>query len=354
MTEPHVQLFTQPMTWLVSWVMTSRLHKAARILVGSYWDPTGEAVSEWEDLQSTMVNLHTISLFILILVTLLATCHGQGKNPCHNRKWAMGRGVKCEGVHLPSLMCNRCSLKPVRPNGTFYNCKSVYNIRTKGCKEQLWKYVRANPCDKVRREQLKRFNNADVEGLDYFIYSICEECCDCIIKGTKHKHYEMLKKKHKTTRPTLYTPLRGNCPAHAHYDVSELSNYSLSWLLSWTRSLSNILYNFESIFLWKVCRVLPEIRYISKLGGPKYPRWPKICPHLTRWFFSPASKKWYSTQNAKSSYVIKRFLNSVNFANSCSWKSIWSKCLTMEMRQSRVWYCESIMCWTLTRYYRFT
>ena len=174
-----------------------------------------------------MTNLYSINLFALVLVTVYVACRGQGKNPCHSRKWAMGRGVNCEGVHLPTLMCNKCSLKPVRPNGTFYNCKSVYNIKSKGCKEQLWKYVKANPCDEVRKEQLKRFNSADVEGLDYFIYSICEECCDCILKGTKHEDYEMLKKKHKTTRPTLYTPLRGNCPAHAHYDVSEMSSLSI-------------------------------------------------------------------------------------------------------------------------------
>lgn len=160
------------------------------------------------------------SLFVLFGLSFILLAAGQGNNPCHQNKASLGNGVQCEGVHLPPGLCSQCSLKNVKPDGQFQNCKSIYNIQNAGCKAQLQQYANANPCDWKRKQQVQSWKPQDIEGLDYFVYSICEECCDCIIKGTKPQDYGMLKQTHKPSTPSLYTPNRGNCPSHAYFDVS--------------------------------------------------------------------------------------------------------------------------------------
>ena len=160
---------------------------------------------------------------VLFLTLLSFLCVVQGKvgpAPCHRNKVAQGKGVKCEGVHLPPNLCQSCALKPVKPNGLFPNCQSIYRTTSPPCKAALRKYADQNPCDWKRKEQLHRFNRLDQEALDFFIYSLCEECCDCIKKGTKPFMFNVLAKKHSAAKPTLYSPTRGNCPAHAYFDVS--------------------------------------------------------------------------------------------------------------------------------------
>lgn len=164
----------------------------------------------------------------MVFISLVCVVQAiSGPAPCHRRKVAQGKNVPCEGVELPPNLCQSCALKPVKPNGIFPNCRSIYKTSAPQCKAALRKYVNKNPCDWKRQEQLNRFNNMDREGLDYFLYSLCEECCDCIKKGAKPLMFDSLAKKHTPAKPTLYTPDRGNCPAHAYYDVCSLPFLSL-------------------------------------------------------------------------------------------------------------------------------
>lgn len=123
---------------------------------------------------------------------------------------------------MPSNLCNKCHLKQSNPNGTFKNCQMIYNLDAPDCRAELQVYVNNNPCDFIRKEQVLRWNQQDKIALDYFVYSICEECCDCIKKGSTASMYDALAATHTTANPTLYTTKRGNCPAHAYYDVRQL------------------------------------------------------------------------------------------------------------------------------------
>lgn len=164
------------------------------------------------------------TIFFIAFIFFPKEAVSQGKNPCHKKKNAQGKGVLCEGVELPPSLCKSCSLKPTKNNGHFFNCKSIYNLNTPKCKSDLQKYVQKNPCDWKRKLQVQRNLPQDREGLDYFLYSICEQCCDCIKKGTMVTMFNKLKKGHTMDQPKLYTPNRGNCPSHAYFDVSLFQN----------------------------------------------------------------------------------------------------------------------------------
>lgn len=223
---------------------------------------------------------------------------GRKQVPCHIKKWDQGSKVTCEGVLVPRRLCVQCGLKAVKKNGNFVNCKSMHNVDTEKCRAELRKYWKANPRDWKRKQQTERWNAGDKEGLDYFVYSICEQCCDCIPKGSKIGILNRLKSQGK-----LYTHKRGNCPAQARYDV---------------------------------CKVLPHVRYISPIGGSNHTGWPKICPLLTQWKTSGRSENWLQNRNAAMSPAIVTFLYKMNQANSCSSVPVWNKCVGMETKQKRI------------------
>lgn len=237
---------------------------------------------------------------VVLAVSLLAGLACAGQNPCHSDKAAQGKGVTCGKVVLPRGLCKACKLKPFLPNGNFENCKSIYDLDNNKCRKQLKQYARLNKkCDPVRAKQVKDFDkNANKEGLDYFVYSVCEECCDCIPRGAKIEEYNR-----RLAIGTLFKPNRGNCPAHAWYDI---------------------------------CKIWPKVKYVSLPGWKKPKDLPEICPILTSWLNSPASSQWLLQSRVDIAESIKGFLGRFLIAAKCRNKKLWESCHKLESAQNRL------------------
>lgn len=171
-----------------------------------------------------------LTILIVITVTFFhETADTQGVYPCHAGRDTLGV-EGCSSVSLPKELCLSCPLKDVIQSGDnagdFANCRSIYNIDSVECMGALKDYAALNPCDWRRAEQVYQLLTSEndwvkaqaKEKLDYFIYSICEQCCDCIPQSSKYSNYEDIA--HNVSN--LYTHTRGNCAAHAYYDVSRI------------------------------------------------------------------------------------------------------------------------------------
>lgn len=246
--------------------------------------------------------MNSVPLALLTLAAVLSLASSKsGKNPCHPNRRVESLGVPCEGIYLPPGMCDNCELSAYDSRGNFNDCQAIYKIGEPACRSQIERYSELNPCDTVRKKQLEDFDDPDNrKALDYFVYSVCEECCDCIPRGARSSQYE----ERKRARPrTLTSLVRGNCPAHAHYDI---------------------------------CRVWPEIRHVTRPGGTLRLGRPKACPKIREWFFSPASKGWAGQDNTEISRDVRNFLGNFNSVARCRRKSTWQRCTDLEVAQRRI------------------
>lgn len=241
----------------------------------------------------------TVFLKTLILALSVAFAIAS-RNPCHESKGSNGAGVTCEKVRLPPKLCGACKLKPPGPGGNFVNCKAIYDLDDPACKLQLENYARMNRhCDPVRSRQVENFSNpANKMGLDYFVYSVCEECCDCIPIGAKVSQYDDRKKNN-----TLYSSRRGNCPAHAAYDI---------------------------------CLIWPNVKFVSGAKSKDQFWRPKICPLLRSWLNSPQSNNWLEKSFVPMDNRILEFLNRFGRVARCGNRDTWMRCHGLEEAQKRV------------------
>lgn len=238
---------------------------------------------------------------------LLSTAMG-GMNPCHENKGSLGKGgngyepVTCKNVKFSPQLCRACLLKPPTSNGNFKTCNAIYDLSRPWCRNQLRQYARMNAdCDPVRTEQVKDFNNAkNREGLDYFVYSVCEQCCDCVPRGASVSQYPWRKANNK-----LLSVNRGNCPAHAWYDV---------------------------------CTVWPEIETITFPNGSPKPnfRRGKLCPRLTKWMSRPNNNPWLFKSFLWVDPPIKNFFLTFFKVVNCKDRQVWSRCTDLESKQNRL------------------
>ena len=168
-----------------------------------------------------MAFLSSTALFICSL--LITSCYSQGIYPCHSGREQLG-AAGCTEITLPHDLCTKCPLKDVHWNGDFKDCRSIYDIDAPGCQGQMIEYVNMNWCDWRRAEQVDQWVNGGdqwtkdqaKEKIDYFVYAVCEQCCDCIPKSsTDMDHSTAIQ-----NEDWLFTHTRGNCAAHAYYDVS--------------------------------------------------------------------------------------------------------------------------------------
>ncbi|CAN8062827.1 unnamed protein product [Agarophyton chilense] len=222
-------------------------------------------------------------------------------NPCHGVKSTYGKGVTCEKVEFPVGMCSACKLKPFNPfTGSFYNCAAIFDLDNPDCQAKLKRYAAINAhCDPIRLRQVQDFSNpSNRRGLDYFVYSVCEECCDCVPIGARQNQYVW-----RAQNNQLLNSKRGNCPAHAFYDL---------------------------------CAVLPNIRFSKTPGGQDHWDWPKICPLITKWQFSPASRNWLTKSYVNVDWRISRFLIWFFWDNHCGYWQTWRNCVALEHAQKRV------------------
>ena len=120
--------------------------------------------------------------------------------------------------------------------------------------------------------------------------------------GTKRTDYIALASAHKPSDPYLWDESRGNCPAHAQFDV---------------------------------CKVLPNVEYFTAPGGAEINA-PKACPLLRDWQNSPAATEWELNPETQISSDVTSFLRGMLNAIDCENFSIWTKCHDMEEKQNHL------------------
>jgi len=202
-------------------------------------------------------------------------------------------------VKIPYNMCNQCNLKPYNSRGNFPIRQEIYDIDAPLCKAGIQRYVELNPCDDTRRRQMANFNNPDNHAaIGVFMYSVCETCCDCVPIGARANQFE-----NRRSSETLIELYRGNCPAHAVYDI---------------------------------CKIWPNIRATTNPNIPAKSEWVPICPLLRDWLRSPASNGWLRNPHVSMDYRIKRFLRKLNTSAGCRKQHVWQECTRMELAQGRV------------------
>lgn len=245
-----------------------------------------------------MAFFHSL-LTLLSLISLLSLTYGM-KNPCHPYKNQQGKNVGCEVISIPPSLCQSCRLRPFAANGNFNDCSNIYNLDTQTCRDSLVEYAALNPCDTVRNNLVQNLNSgANIKSLDYFVYSVCEECCDCVPMGASVGQYMT-----RLAAGTLYKSNRGNCPAHAYYDI---------------------------------CKVWPQVRYVKKPGEvtPDLSSWPKMCPESKIWRDTPSGQNWYNKAEVSVQPPFAQFLERF-VESSCGGADVWNDCTKLEAAQNRL------------------
>jgi len=189
---------------------------------------------------------------------------------------------------IPRKLPEACRLRGVKSNGDLRDCKDIYRIGN-WCKRQLGKYVDMNPCDTKRASDYAKMMAGDAraeQDLDYFLYAILEECCDCIPKNAD-----------RTDDVGVYTTLRPNCQTHGY---------------------------------WDVCAVAPDIKAIIKQGqeAPDLSSVPKICPIFSDWRDSGDRDTIDPAADV--------FLENMLFGVGCNVPTVWDRCWNMEDKQNRI------------------
>ncbi|PXF46231.1 Protein qua-1 [Gracilariopsis chorda] len=236
----------------------------------------------------------------VLCVSLFHALHAKSFFPCHSTKASVHNDVKCTSVKLPPRLCGLCPLRPTLQDGSFDVCDRIYDTTSPACMSAMRTYVNDNECDARRREALDRLEkNGDEDArseIDYFLYSVCEQCCDCVPMGVKQGDFAQLSKAHSASSPTLWSATRGNCPAHARYDV---------------------------------CKVLPSIATFTADKSKTKP----ICPSLNKWINTPAAEDWQTNPEVTLAADIEQFLNGMLVATHCGDAQIWNSCQQMEFKQ---------------------
>lgn len=240
-----------------------------------------------------------IFFLLLSLISSLTKGGSPSLYPCAPDKWLQKQGVTCSNVQLPSGLCSSCYLNPPQSDGKFKDCSNIYN-KNGACVTKMNSYVKANTCDKRRAAVMGKINSntaswLDWASLDYFLYSVCEMCCDCIpIGATKGKD------------DGIWVTDRGNCPAHSYYDI---------------------------------CAVLPGVKYFRRVGEPvnnAMESAPAICSELTKWFQSPFSNNWQTNPKTYISPALDKAHATLLNAIECSNTNTWGKCYDMEKKQNNL------------------
>lgn len=150
-----------------------------------------------------------------------------------------------------------------------------------------------NRCDFVQNHQVKDFSDpVNKEGLDYFICSVCEECCDSVPRGVTVDHY-----KYRVNNSKLSA--RENCPANVRFDI---------------------------------CTVLPKTHFFKLEETSSYNGFPFACPTLEGWYRRNISGWVYEGWIPVSS-ELEKFLKARSQAAMCGIRQIWQKFVALESAQ---------------------
>lgn len=243
----------------------------------------------------------------LVLCAFATIAAAQSFFPCHPSKSNYNYDVTCSRVELPPQLCQRCPLRPSAPDGRFEDCSRIYDTENDVCHAAIQEYVDLNAhCDPIRSDALPKMlkgNDAAKQVIDYFLYSICEQCCDCIPMGTEKSDYMTLAHSHSASAPALWAEDRGNCPAHSHFDV---------------------------------CKNFPHVTYFAKPGDPAREGLPKGCDMLRDWQRGPESSEWETNPKTNIVPELQDFLRGLLDAVDCADFAIWGKCYDMENKQNHL------------------
>lgn len=230
------------------------------------------------------------------------------RNPCHPDKKSYGDDSNCLVYRIPPKLCTKCKLNQdnIDNGGKFDKCYSIFNIPDDGCRKQIEKYATLNPCDKERNKAVKNYSQ-NIIALDYFIYSVCEECCDCVRTKSKVSEYKQRKKAN-----TLFEiDTRANCGTHAAADI---------------------------------CMVWPKVRWVINHKEPfptqqEINKMKDICPPLRKWRNDRKSgsgagltPKQINTVPGYAQTFLKQFID----VAKCKKRSLWQSCVSLEQSQRRI------------------
>lgn len=212
----------------------------------------------------------------------------------------------CSTVRIPWNLCSACPLKPFtvqdgKPNFNGINRFDIYDLSSRQCRNMLNRYVQFNPCDDVRRDAVRDLDKkvSAKEQVVYFMYTVCEMCCDCIPFGAKEDEYEKRK-----AEGTLVDLNRGNCPAHFFYDV---------------------------------CRIFPKSSNILGLrGNPPSNGGDRWCDDFTEWISSPASNGWTTSNVGGITGNMEKAMESLVRVTNCGLKQTWTNCVRLERGENRI------------------
>lgn len=256
----------------------------------------------------------SITLFTVLLL-LCSVVYGQVKtpyvnprNPCHPNKRQYGDDSDCEVYRVPPQLCKFCKIKKSNydTSGKFNQCSSIFNIEDPLCEEQLRLYAKWNRCDRERNMQVANYS-ANIIGLDYFAYSICEECCDCVSLDSRKDTYQSQRRDGKLFQVTE----RANCGTHAAADIC-LVWPNVKWVVNW----------------WRQIPSKAEVEAMEP-----------ICPGLQKWRQDRKPNSGAGLTNEERFNVpafARPFLNQFMKAVRCGRQTTWKECVDLELSQGRL------------------
>lgn len=211
----------------------------------------------------------------------------------------------CKFIRIPPTLCSGCRMRKFTGDGQFKINKDIYDIDDPFCREGLKQYAKLNPCDTPRVKYISSFDNVNSKWrIAFFMYNICETCCDCVPFYTKTNQYEERKK-----NKALLDIYRGNCPVHVWYDT---------------------------------CRMWPNVTWVGTPNSDfsKYVKNPKkpVCEDLRPWWFdSGHADSWITKSKVPlPSEVITTFMWRFIWLLQCSNKQVWTECVNLENAQGRL------------------
>lgn len=234
---------------------------------------------------------------ITVLATVIATTSPETSGVSIN-PFVLSRqqSDECRTIRMPPSLCRACPMLPFTGGGNFERGQyDMYDLTTPQCKGQINQYLKLNPCDKDTAKAVQNNHRSDIA---YFLYSICEQCCDCIPIGAKKEQYANRKNNNR-----LLSIRRGNCAAHFHYDV---------------------------------CRIWSKYEHLT-WGEGKEVRRAEVCPQFRNWIFSDDASNWLQNPKAKGlTKDMRRAMWALLARTQCTNKRVWTDCTRLERAQNRV------------------
>jgi hypothetical protein len=253
------------------------------------------------------------------LVLLIASvyfaprAHCLKSSPCHAWDIKHRPSPTCETITIPAGFCQVCGVNAtITSTGEYMDCTVASGFTNAAlklnqrCLAMIQKYVTGNPCDIERSNAVNLYESVNLtkretgrQVLDNFVYSTCENGCDCIPQ-VNAKPWQLIADIH-----------RGNCQAHALSDI---------------------------------CRHYPNIKLIRGEGtaDDDVASLPAVCPLLLDWRNNSGDwrnirDKPHTTVVPQVEYFLHRLIEAEELLTGTLLTNVlWKQCLHLEVAQGRV------------------